>query len=107
MRKLLVLLVVAVAGLAAAIMPTGEAKIEADAWQAIGTTHVDVIADGEARVSFYRRTATAWIRYPQSAAGDTCYTLIDNVPRGFSHAAGIDSVYVDLVDATYVIVSWR
>lgn len=108
MRKLFVLLlVVFVAGLAAAIMPTGEAKIESDGWQAIGTTHVDAIADGEVRLSFYRRAGTSWIRYPLSAAGDTCYTLIENIPRGFSHTAGIDSVYVDLVDATFVVLTWR
>jgi len=112
MRAIVILAVLLTAVIALAVIPTGETKVVADAWVDVsGATHVEALGDGEARVSFYSRTGggwtTNWTRRPRGADPDTCVWLQEGAPRSFSYIGGIDSVYVDLVDATYVILSWR
>lgn len=101
------ILLIATLGLAVlawAVMPSGEKKITTDGGVNLrGHTTVEVLADGEAKVRFW----SSGIRRPVSAAGDTVYTLGENLPRQFSHSAGIDSAHVVLIDATYVLMSWR
>jgi hypothetical protein len=103
----LVLIAMLVAAAALAVMPTGERKIEADGAVTIMGTEVELLADGEARVTIYRTVSGKVSRAPIAAASDTFFTLYDNMPRVFSNPSGIDSLKIMLVDATYVQVSWR
>jgi len=105
MRAFCVFAILLVAGLALAVLPGGEKKLSADAGiNLTGHTTVELLADGEAKIRLW----SGGVRFPYSASGDTWYTIQDGLPRSFEPSgAGLDSIYVDLVDASYVIVTWR
>jgi hypothetical protein len=99
-----VAIILAMTAAALASLPYGEKKLTADGnVTVLGSSEVEVLADGEARVSIRN---TAGTRYPAAAAGDTAYTLQDGVPRTFG-GTGLHYVYVDLVTATTVVVTWK
>ena len=103
-RALTLIVLLAMAGAVVAALPYGEKKLTADGNVTVtGSSEIEVLADGEARVSIRN---TAGTRYPAAASGDTCYTLQDGVPRTFSGSA-LQYVYVDLVSATTVVVTWK
>lgn len=104
MKKLVIIIAVLLAAAALAGLPYGEKKVTADGNVSVrGSSVVELLADGEATVSIRRNGGT---RFPVSASGDTSFTLQEGVARSFSGTL-IEDVYVDLVDATYVIVTWQ
>ena len=91
-------------GAALAALPIGEKKVTADGNVNVrGSALVELLADGEAKITIRRNGGLA---YPYAASGDTSFTIQDGVARTFQTTM-LEDVYVDLVDATYVIVTWQ
>jgi hypothetical protein len=90
---------------ALAALPIGEKKVTADGNIVVeGSSEVSVLTDGEALVSIRRGASRT--RMPSDADGDTAYTVVGDVARTF-RGTDLKDVYVDLVGATYAIVTWR
>jgi hypothetical protein len=98
------LAIVLIVGAALAALPVGEKKVTADGNVNVrGSAMVELLADGEAKITIRRNGGTA---YPSAAGSDTSFTINEGVARTFTTTM-LEDVYVDLVDATYVIVTWQ
>lgn len=109
MRKVLstALLLLVVAALCTAALPRGEKKVTSDGNVTVtGSSEVELLADGEARVTIRYAVGDSTVAAPAAATGDTSFTIVSGVPRAFN-GLNLRYVYVDLVDASYVIVTWR
>jgi hypothetical protein len=96
--------IVLIAGAAMAALPVGEKKVTADGNVNVrGSAMVELLADGEAKITIRRNGG---ISYPLAAGSDTSFTINDGVARTFTTTM-LEDVYVDLVDASYVIVTWQ
>jgi len=104
MRKLVIIIAVLLAMAAVAALPHGEKKVTADGNVNVrGSSKIELSSDGEAKITVrYNGGKTS----PAAAAGDTSFTLTERSPREFSGLL-LEDVYVDLVDATYVVVTWQ
>jgi len=103
-----------VATVTIAALPNGEAVITSDGGVRLtggnGAIEADVLANGTARVTFFSIGAGGVVAetWPSHASGNAYFSLRDGLPRPFDLAgSGADSVYVDLIAATEVIVTWR
>lgn len=101
---LVVIAALMIVGVAIAALPVGEKKVTADGNVDVrGSAMVELLADGEAKITIRRNGGKA---YPSAAGSDTSFTINDGVARTFTTTM-LEDVYVDLVDASYVIVTWQ
>jgi len=104
MRFVSIIILAIMAAAAFAALPVGEKKVTADGNVNVrGSAMVELLADGEAKITIRRNGGTA---YPSAAGSDTSFTINAGVARTFTTTM-LEDVYVDLVDATYVIVTWQ
>ena len=72
----------------------------------IGPNSVDVWSQGTANVRFYWKDYDTGASPATVVASSPNYALRADRPRHFPFTSGPDSMYVDLVGSTEVIVTW-
>lgn len=90
------------------LLPRGEERVTSDGNVVVtGASRIEVLADGgDAKMTIrtWDTQGDSLVAWP--ATGDTSYTLLDGIPRVFNEVQ-LRFVYIDLVGASSVVVTWR